>query len=367
MMKLEGMRENLNRVKYFFSKIEQHVPYIPDFADIWNIFKILVVSLFICIIYSFSQIEGASQFYIEFWKNIVKLSPYLLTQLILLVLFAPQIKKNKPSNAILLILLLNFFSVYGISSASDRSLEKFFINWDIAIAKFSVSFGLMFFFLIYFDWKEKNIHPSHVKAKLSFLQSKMHPHFLFNTLNSIMSLIKREPEKARKMLSNLAALLRASLKEDPNSIVGKMEDEIHLCKQYLEIEKMRLGDRLEISWTIDENVLYSQIPKLTIQPLIENSILHGIQNILEGGLIDIQIKTIKDKVSIYIINPKPLSTDSALDKDGHNNISLDNLSQRLNIYFDGNVSFKVKETKNLYSVEIIIPKIERANDLPFTF
>lgn len=356
------MNEKLNQVRYFFSKIEQHVPYIPDFADFWSIVKILLVSLFMCIIYSFTQIQGASQFYIEFWKNIRNFSPYMITQLMLLILFAPQIKKLKPSNAILLILLLNFLCVYGISSANDRSLEKFFLNWDTAIAKFCVSFGLLFFFLIYFDWREKNLHPSHMTAKLSFLQSKMHPHFLFNTLNSIMSLIKREPDKARKMLANLAALLRASLKED-GSLMGKVKDEINLCSQYLEIEKMRLGDRLVINWDVDNEVLESQLPRLTIQPLIENSILHGIQNMAEGGVIKIEIKSINNRIKISIVNPKAESTDSALDKDAHNNISLDNLSQRLNIYFDGDVAFKVRETDKIYDVEITIPSIVKVNDI----
>lgn len=356
------MNEKLNQVRYFFSKIEQHVPYIPDFADFWSIVKILLVSLFMCIIYSFTQIQGASQFYIEFWKNIRNFSPYMITQLMLLILFAPQIKKLKPSNAILLILLLNFLCVYGISSANDRSLEKFFLNWDTAIAKFCVSFGLLFFFLIYFDWREKNLHPSHMTAKLSFLQSKMHPHFLFNTLNSIMSLIKREPDKARKMLANLAALLRASLKED-GSLMGKVKDEINLCSQYLEIEKMRLGDRLIVNWDVDNEVLESQLPRLTIQPLIENSILHGIQNMTEGGVIKIEIKSINNRIKISIVNPKAESTESALDKDAHNNISLDNLSQRLNIYFDGDVAFKVRETDKIYDVEITIPSIVKVNDI----
>lgn len=356
------MNEKLNQVRYFFSKIEQHVPYIPDFADFWSIVKILLVSLFMCIIYSFTQIQGASQFYIEFWKNIRNFAPYMITQLMLLILFAPQIKKLKPSNAILLILLLNFLCVYGISSANDRSLEKFFLNWDTAIAKFCVSFGLLFFFLIYFDWREKNLHPSHMTAKLSFLQSKMHPHFLFNTLNSIMSLIKREPDKARKMLANLAALLRASLKED-GSLMGKVKDEINLCSQYLEIEKMRLGDRLIVNWDVDNEVLESQLPRLTIQPLIENSILHGIQNMTEGGVIKIEIKSINNRIKISIVNPKAESTESALDKDAHNNISLDNLSQRLNIYFDGDVAFKVRETDKIYDVEITIPSIVKVNDI----
>ena len=358
------MNEKLNRLRYFFSKVEQHVPYIPDFSDFWSIFKILIVSLFMCIIYSFTQIQGASQFYGEFWKNITNFAPYLITQLVLLVLFAPQIKKLKPSNAILLILFLNFLCVYGISSSNDKSLEKFFLNWDTAIAKFCVSFGLLFFFLIYFDWREKNLHPSHMKAKLSFLQSKMHPHFLFNTLNSIMSLIKREPDKARKMLANLAGLLRASLNED-GSLMGKVKDEINLCTQYLEIEKMRLGDRLIIEWDVDNEVLESQLPRLTIQPLIENSILHGIQNILEGGVIYIGIKAIGNRIKVIITNPKAESTESALDKDAHNNISLDNLSQRLNIYFDGDVFFKVKETDKIYHVEITIPSIARIGDIHF--
>lgn len=363
------MLEKINKVRYFFSKIEQHVPYIPDFSNYWSLLKVLFVSLFFCIIYSFTQIQGASQFYVEFWKNVKTFSPYILTQLILLYVFAQQISRMRSTNAIFFILFLNFLCVYGISSANDRSLEKFFLNWDVAVAKFCVSFGLLFFFLIYFDWREKNIHPSHIKAKLSFLQSKMHPHFLFNTLNSIMSLIKREPDKAKKMLANLATLLRASLKEDANSVMGKFKDELQLCNQYLEIEQMRLGDRLKVVWEIDEKCLDAQLPKLTIQPLLENSILHGIQNLMEGGVIDVKIQSVGNRIKIAIKNPRLEPTEenkrTMLDKDGHNNISMDNLSQRLNIYFDGDVSFTVREKSTSYEVDINIPYIDNPLKVPF--
>lgn len=297
--KREGFFTDLvSRFNYFFNKIGQHVPYIPDFSDFWSILKVLFVSLFICIIYSFTQIKGISQFYMEFWKNLGLFAPYLVTQLFLLYLFAAQINKLKPANAIMLILALNFICVYSINAAFEQSLGSIFKDWDYAVAKFGISFGLLFFFLIYFDWRERTVHPSNIKAKLSFLQSKMHPHFLFNTMNSIMSLIKSDPDKAKKMLGNLAALLRASLKEDEDGAISTLKDEVLLCNKYLEIETMRLGERLKIHWNIDEVCLDACIPKLTLQPLIENSILHGIQKIIDGGNITINLTKEKKCVKI---------------------------------------------------------------------
>lgn len=354
-----------NKIGYFISQIFQYVPYIPDFNNFWSLLKVVLVSLFMCIVYSFTQIKGVSLFYAEFWKNLVLFSPYLFTQLFLLYIFSPQINKCTPPKAIGFILFLNFICVYIINSAFEKSLGSLFNNVDSAFAKLGLSFGLVFFFLIYFDWRERTIHPSNIKAKLSFLQSKMHPHFLFNTLNSIMSLIKSDPDKAKKMLSNLAALLRASLKEDEQGSLSTFQDEIVLCNKYLEIEKMRLGDRLSINWNVENSCLLAVIPKLTIQPLIENSILHGIQKITEGGEINISISKENKYIKIKISNPKSLDSHNELDKGSHNNISMNNLSQRLDILFNADISFKIRDWSNFFEVEIKVPFLTKIEHNPF--
>jgi len=347
------MYSTLKKFRSVLFKIENRVPYIPDFGDAWNILKILLVSFLISVIYSFSQVDKASEFYVYFWENIQVFSPYVVTQLILLIFNSKIIKKLNPVNAILYLILLNFITVYLVCSLTDYSFYSMFENWDRAIAKFSLSYGILFFFLIYFDWREKNLHPSQLQAQLSFLQSKMRPHFLFNTLNSIISLIKKEPEIAKKMLLNLSELLRASLREE-NTFMHSLDKEIILCKKYLEIEKMRLGDRLEVNWEIQEGIENNLVPKLSLQPLIENSVLHGIQNLEDGGLIEVSIRrNLLSRIVIEIKNTQS-NVSNGLKEEG-NKISMKNLLERLNICFDGDIIFKTQDNGDSFYVYLEIP------------
>ncbi len=349
------MKNLLKKARTVLFRIEHRVPYIPDFNDAWNILKILLMSFFICVIYSFSQVSKASLFYATFWVTLQEFSPYLISQLLLLILNAKIIKKLHPINAILYLIALNFLTIYLVSSIFIHSYDGMFLEIDEAVAKFALSFGILFFFLIYFDWRERNLHPSQLQAQLSFLQSKMRPHFLFNTINSIVSLIKKDPNTAKKMLLNLSELLRASLKED-NTFMHKLSQEIKLCQKYLEIEKMRLGDRLEVIWEIDENIDNAIFPKLSIQPLIENSVLHGIQKLEEGGVINIKIsKSTQSRLIIDISNPIPLEKIGLIDEDSHNNISMANLIERLKICFDGDISFKTSKTDDKFNIYLETP------------
>lgn len=343
------------KLRTILFKIEHRVPYIPDFGDAWNILKILIVSFLISIIYSFSQVNKASEFYTFFWQNIQIFAPYLITQLLLLIFNSKIIKKLSPIYAILHLIFLNFVTVYFVYSISTNSFAGMFDSWDRTIAKLALSYGILFFFLIYFDWREKNLHPSQLQAQLSFLQSKMRPHFLFNTLNSIVSLIKKDPDTAKKMLLNLSELLRASLREE-NTFMHSLGQEIVLCKKYLEIEKMRLGNRLEIIWEIQDNIDASLIPKLSLQPLIENSVLHGIQNLENGGTVEISIrKNLLSRIMIEIKNTQ--SAESVSLKEEGNKISMKNLIERLNICFEGDVIFKIQNNGDNFYVSLEIPMV----------
>ncbi len=353
------MNPSLKDIKKFFFKVEHRVPYIPDFSSVLTILKVIYISLTISIVYTFTQINKASDFYWSLWKSLQIFSPYVLTLLFLLMLFAKMINKTPPFKAIIFIVMLSIVSVYFIDSIMIQSFFNLVRNFDDIGHKFGTAIGLMFFFLVYFDWREKSLHPSQIIAQLSFLQSKMRPHFLFNTLNSVISLIKKEPDLAKKMLLNLSVLLRASLK-DNKDFMYPLKDEISLCEKYLEIEKIRMGERLGVVWDVDDSLMNFYVPKLSIQPLVENSILHGIQHLEAGGTIVIKIKNIKDKINIIISNPK--SPEFEKDDSEHNNIGMINLKERLNICFDGEVEFKINEMSNLFQVNISIPKKTKTNN-----
>ena len=162
------------------------------------------------------------------------------------------------------------------------------------------------------------------------------------------------------MILNLSVLLRASLK-DNKEFMCVLKDEITLCEKYLEIEKIRMGERLGIVWDVEDSLLNYYVPKLSIQPLVENSILHGIQHLESGGTITIKIKSVShDKIGITISNP----TSPRIEKNSedHNNIGMKNLQERLNICFDGEVIFAILEENNLYKVDINIPKKTNINN-----
>lgn len=353
------MKPIFKDIKKFFFKVEHRVPYIPDFSSVLTIVKVIYISLATSIIYTFTQINKASDFYWSLWKSLQIFSPYVLTLLFLLMLFAKMINKTPPFKAIIFILMLSILSVYFIDSVMIQSFFNLIKNFDDIGHKFGTAIGLIFFFLVYFDWREKSLHPSQVIAQLSFLQSKMRPHFLFNTLNSVISLIKKEPELAKKMLLNLSILLRASLK-DNKDFMYLLKDEVSLCEKYLEIEKIRMGERLGVVWDIEDSIMNCYVPKLSIQPLVENSILHGIQHLEDGGTIIIKAKNIQDKIKIEISNP--VSPNSSKVDSEHNNIGMKNLQERLNICFDGDVEFNINESNNIFNVTINMPKKTKINN-----
>lgn len=274
-------------------------------------------------------------------------------------LFSKIIKSITPFFAILLILSINFLAVYITHSLLFLSLNHFFENFSNSILDIYVSLGMIFFFLIYFDWREKNLDPANNLAKLIFLQSKMRPHFLFNTLNSIVALIKKEPATAKKMLLNLSDLLRVSIKEEDIAQLYELKHEISLCKKYLEIEQIRLGDRLSTEFHIEEGLEEAQVPRLFIQPLIENSVLHGIQN-LEKGTVTVKItKNLINNIIIEIKNPINTENPESTTASKGNRIALNNIKERLKIYYQSNVEFKTIQKEGYYYVLIEIPHITK--------
>ncbi|NRB37815.1 MAG: histidine kinase [Pseudomonadales bacterium] len=166
---------------------------------------------------------------------------------------------------------------------------------------------------------------SELQASLLALQARIRPHFLFNTLNSIASLITVAPEKAEQMIENLAGLIRASLREDVETTI---EDEWQLCEAYLQIEKIRLDERL--SWTCDFSGLnlQAEIPSLSLQPLLENAIYHGIQPNIEKGSITITGHSTDKEVQIQIKNSQNKDLQTPKKHEGHN-MAVENIRHRL--------------------------------------
>ncbi|OTG91679.1 sensor histidine kinase [Acinetobacter sp. ANC 3832] len=177
---------------------------------------------------------------------------------------------------------------------------------------------------------------SELNARVQAMQARIHPHFLFNSLNSVVSLISIDQDKAEQMLIDLSKLFRVSFQELK---LVSLQEEIDLCLKYIAIEQIRLGERLQVEWNIQQPDQLSQvqIPLLTLQPLLENSIFHGVEKKLIEAKIGILVEILQNQVTIVITNP--FIQDRIKSREGHG-IALENVKQRLKAHFGRSVQFQ---------------------------
>lgn len=159
--------------------------------------------------------------------------------------------------------------------------------------------------LLYLQYLRRQRERAHHEARLEVLQARMRPHFLFNSLNTIASLTVSDPQRAEEVTLALADLLRVSLQAGDRLI--PLTDELDLCRRYLAMEQVRLGDRLAVDWSVAHAPAEARVPPLSVQPLLENAVFHGIEPLPGGGRIALQVQwTVDGSVEIRVDNPLPV-------------------------------------------------------------
>lgn len=215
-----------------------------------------------------------------------------------------------------------------------------------------ISFFALRYFYVQQQWKQRI--ELETQARIDALQSRIKPHFLFNSMNIIASLIHKEPAKAELAVEDLSELFRATLKDSGALIPLAME--WHLCRNYLRIEGLRLGNRLTIEEDFSTVPQDAAIPMLTLQPLVENAIYHGIQAVEKGGVIKISAKMQGNSIVIHLTNPVPPNYQSRVSTG--NKIAMANIKHRLNLLFGGNAKLEVHATPELYEVVLTFPYLK---------
>ncbi len=220
----------------------------------------------------------------------------------------------------------------------------------VALASFLVFLVVtrIFHLLTILDSRSK----AEAESRLIALQSKIQPHFLFNSLNTISELVQSEPEEAERAIHSLSILFRSSLENSNNQ--HSLKNEISLCNRYLELEQWRFDSDLQVRWNIViENSYKWLIPKLVLQPIIENAIKYGRS--LDGCIdILIDIRETKQDVSIFVENSKDSRVIET--RSGHG-IALDNIRERLSVLFDDAYAFKIRDSEEKYSILVRVPKV----------
>ena len=174
--------------------------------------------------------------------------------------------------------------------------------------------------------EEAELRRQMAEYELQVLKLQLHPHFLFNAMNGIATLIAREPKTAREMLLRLSDLLRMALSRSAENEVA-LRDEIDFVKAYLEIERMRFGERLNVELAIDPASLEARVPNMIIQPLVENAIEYGIARTRSGGTLGLATQCVEDRLRILIVNDGPAADAST--RAGGSGIGMSNARSRL--------------------------------------
>jgi two-component system sensor histidine kinase AlgZ len=208
--------------------------------------------------------------------------------------------------------------------------------------------------LIYLRLLTKAHSPALAEARLQALQARIRPHFLFNSLNAVLALIRKDPQRAERTLEDLADLFR-TLMSDARQFV-RLADEISLLERYAEIEQLRLGERLRITWDLDDAPADALLPPLVLQPLLENAVYHGVEP--GTGTSDVLVRIVKrgDRVLAQIENPY---LEAEVQRAG-NRMALENIRERLQLFFDAEARLAIKASDGRYRVELEIPYKVRA-------
>ncbi|MCV6627368.1 MAG: histidine kinase [Cellvibrionaceae bacterium] len=197
---------------------------------------------------------------------------------------------------------------------------------------------------MYLQQQVRNQQQAHLKSQLQALQSRIQPHFLFNCMNTIASLIEIDPLKAERAVEDLSELFRASLAE-PRLV--PVADEMALCERYLGIEKLRMGERLQIAWAIDDEAKQAPIPSLILQPLLENAIKHGVQPLPDGGTIEVTVLIRDEQLHLTVANPVA----DGVSVKGHQ-LALNNVLARLQGHFGEQFAWEIDSRAGRYEINI---------------
>lgn len=229
------------------------------------------------------------------------------------------------------------------------------------IVEYWIIYGLFASFDYYKKYKDKQAEVGRMEAqlnrtKLAVLKMQLQPHFLFNALNSISSLMDIDVKKAQAVTARLGDLLRGILEQDERVFI-RVEEELHYVKTYLEIEKVRFDDRLEVSIDADPSLLGAELPMLLIQPLAENAIKHGVAKVSRDTRIEVSVKPLgTDRFKITVSDNgagQSLEARSLFDK----GVGLSNIKARLKQLYDHQYKLHITTSEgNGFQVEIELPK-----------
>jgi len=316
---------------------------------------------------SFSLVRNSGfEFFVELGRiSVLMLWLGLTSAALLCALRRPLHRQSTQSATVIVlaivlanVLLLSLLMIWlGRWLGSDSDVS-FFPDAGLSFVMRNLGIGLIVVLLLlrylYVSHKWQRRIEIDARTRIDALQARIRPHFLFNTMNTIAALTRSDPGQAEKAVEDLADLFRASLGEPGRLLL--LEEEIELSQIYQRIEQLRLGDRLRVDWDLAHLPQRALLPGLTIQPLLENAILHGIERLPAGGTVTISGRREVDEIEISVSNPIA----AAPDEGGHqgHQMAIENIRERLHLAFPGRGVLEHKQTDQQYDVVLRFPVME---------
>ena len=321
---------------------------LPNFRNLGVMLRVLVIVTALTVVAAMLKSSNLSSL-LQQWVGIAAVvQPIAILSLLLLGAANSWLHKIEYRSAVVLIVLaelaitllvLRFGALIFETGMEDAGRDIFF-----AAATTLTLIG-------YFNLRSRALSPALTEARLQALQARIRPHFLFNSINAVLSLMRAEPRRAETALEDMADLFRVLMAD--NRDLAPLENEVELCRQYLALEQLRLGARLQIDWHVDNMPKDALAPPLVLQPLLENAVYHGIEPSIEPGVISVNIYHVRDQVHMVLRNPYR--------KDGShhagNKMALGNIRERLALHFDAEASLQARVGDREYEVHITIPYV----------
>ncbi len=338
--------------------------YLPDFCEPRMVFAVVLISALVALTLALARPTE-----LPFLSELARISLFVvwvgLTSAALLCYtrgLAARLDAGAAAGATFAMLLANVLALSAVTVWLGRLLEAEgvrtglfpdqygpFMARNAGICLIVVAVLLRYFYVSH-QWRH------HVRAearsRINALQARIRPHFLFNGLNTIASLTRTDPVRAEEAVEDLADLFRVTLRDSDRPLT--LKEELELTRIYQRIEQLRLGDRLRVKWDVSELPMTVQLPGLVIQPLLENAIYHGIENLDDGGVVEITGRAERDLIAITVANPYAAAAPGA-GREG-NRLALDNIRERLRLAYGDRGRLDVRREPGRFEVTLRFPR-----------
>ncbi len=336
-------------------KQNNYLDALPDFRNLGISLRILLLSNSLALLKAFIDADSGWDVLYRWMQISALLAPVLFTSMLLLWVMQPMLRKMAYRQGVLIVILMITAITLVIYVVGSEVFQPFATQGEyFDMVQYAViSVLVCWVMLMYFRYRAQVLSRALHDARLQVLRARIRPHFLFNTINAVLSIVRAQPKRAETALEDMSDLFRMAMTETHDLV--PVAQELALAKQYVALEQLRMGaERLQVIWEVEAACMSEAIPPLLLQPLLENAVYHGIEPLAAGGCIGVAISNHGKGLRLVVENPS--NTNSNKSHKG-NKMALQNIRERLELLFDAEASYHVEINKDKYRVEITMPSI----------